>query len=396
MFMKLNLIIHKITFFLIFNVLCNFSFSQSVNYISIGANETKNYVQDLSNLKVGVVGNHTSLILSRNKKYVHLVDSLISLKIDIKKIFSPEHGFRGEADAGEKINNNIDTKTGIEIISLYGKNKKPTNKQLNGIDILIFDIQDVGARFYTYISTLHFVMEAAAENNIKLIVLDRPNPNGHYVDGPIRELDLKSFIGMHPIPIVHGMTIGEYSLMINNEGWLTNKIKCDLKVIKMQNYNRNLIYNLPIKPSPNLPNQKSINLYPSLCLFEGTNVSIGRGTNLQFQIIGNPNWENYTFTFTPESMSGAKNPKHINSKCYGIDLRNNPRLSSINLKWIIEAYKNSEDKNSFFGKSFDKLAGTYDLKKQIIKGENEIQIKKSWKNGIEKFNKIRAKYLLYD
>ena len=336
------------------------------------------------------------MILSRNKKYVHLVDSLISLKIDIKKIFSPEHGFRGEADAGEKINNNIDTKTGIEIISLYGKNKKPTNKQLNGIDILIFDIQDVGARFYTYISTLHFVMEAAAENNIKLIVLDRPNPNGHYVDGPIRELDLKSFIGMHPIPIVHGMTIGEYSLMINNEGWLANKIKCDLKVIKMQNYNRNLIYNLPIKPSPNLPNQKSINLYPSLCLFEGTNVSIGRGTNLQFQIIGNPNWENYTFTFTPESMSGAKNPKHINSKCYGIDLRNNPRLSSINLKWIIEAYKNSEDKISFFGKSFDKLAGTYDLKKQIIKGENEIQIKKSWKNGIEKFNKIRAEYLLYE
>jgi uncharacterized protein YbbC (DUF1343 family) len=192
------------------------------------------------------------------------------------------------------------------------------------------------------------------------------------------------------------MTIGEYSLMINNEGWLTNKIKCDLKVIKMQNYNRNLIYNLPIKPSPNLPNQKSINLYPSLCLFEGTNVSIGRGTNLQFQIIGNPNWKNYTFTFTPESMPGAKNPKHINSKCYGIDLRNNPRLSSINLKWIIDAYKNSEDKISFFGKSFDKLAGTYDLKKQIIKGENEIQIKKSWKNGIEKFNKIRAKYLLYD
>ena len=396
MFMKLNLIIHKITFFLIFNVLCNFSFSQSVNYISIGANETKNYVEDLSNLKVGVVGNHTSLILSRNKKYVHLVDSLISLKIDIKKIFSPEHGFRGEADAGEKINNNIDPKTGIEIISLYGKNKKPTNKQLKGIDVLVFDIQDVGARFYTYISTLHYVMEAAAENNIKLIVLDRPNPNGHYVDGPVRELNLKSFVGMHPVPIVHGMTIGEYALMINSEGWLANKVKSDLKIVQMQKYNRNLIYDLPIKPSPNLPNKKSINLYPSLCLFEGTNVSIGRGTISQFQVIGNPNWQNYKFTFTPIAMPGAKNPKHLNSKCYGIDLRNNPRLNSINLKWIIEAYQNSEDKISFFGKSFDKLAGTYDLKKQIIKGENEIQIKKSWKNGIEKFNKIRAKYLLYD
>jgi len=336
------------------------------------------------------------LILSKNKKYVHLVDSLISLKIDIKKIFSPEHGFRGEADAGEKINNNIDPKTGIEIISLYGKNKKPTNKQLKGIDVLVFDIQDVGARFYTYISTLHYVMEAAAENNIKLIVLDRPNPNGHYVDGPVRELNLKSFVGMHPVPIVHGMTIGEYALMINSEGWLANKVKSDLKIVQMQKYNRNLIYDLPIKPSPNLPNKKSINLYPSLCLFEGTNVSIGRGTISQFQVIGNPNWQNYKFTFTPIAMPGAKNPKHLNSKCYGIDLRNNPRLNSINLKWIIEAYQNSEDKISFFGKSFDKLAGTYDLKKQIIKGENEIQIKKSWKNGIEKFNKIRAKYLLYD
>ena len=394
--MKLNLVIYKITFFLIFNILSNFSFSQSVNYISIGATETKNYVEDLTNLKVGVVGNHTSLILSKNKKYVHLVDSLISLKIDIKKIFSPEHGFRGEADAGEKINNNIDPKTGIEIISLYGKNKKPTNKQLKGIDVLVFDIQDVGARFYTYISTLHYVMEAAAENNIKLIVLDRPNPNGHYVDGPVRELNLKSFIGMHPVPIVHGMTIGEYALMINGEGWLANKVKSDLKIVQMQKYNRNLIYDLPIKPSPNLPNKKSINLYPSLCLFEGTNVSIGRGTISQFQVIGNPNWQNYNFTFTPISMPGAKNPKHLNSKCYGIDLRNNPRLNSINLKWIIKAYQNSEDKISFFGKSFDILAGTYDLKKQIIKGENELQIKKSWKNGLEKFNKIRAKYLLYD
>lgn len=394
--MKLNLAIHKITFFLIFNVLSNFSFSQTINYHSIGGNETKNYIEDLINLKVGLVGNHTSLIKRKNGKHIHIVDSLISLKIEIKRIFSPEHGFRGEADAGELINNNIDSKTGIQIISLYGKNKKPTIKQLNGIDVLVFDIQDVGARFYTYISTLHYVMEAAAENDIKLIVLDRPNPNGHYVDGPVRELDLKSFIGMHPVPIVHGMTIGEYALMINNEGWLANKVKCDLKVIQMKSYNRYVSYKLPVKPSPNLPNQKSINLYPSLCLFEGTNISIGRGTNLQFQIIGNPNWKNYNFNFTPKSMAGAKYPKHINSKCFGLDLRNHEKLNEINLKWLILAYNNSENKTSFFLESFDKLAGTYDLKKQIIDGRNEKQIKKSWKGDLKKFNTIRGKYLLYD
>jgi uncharacterized protein YbbC (DUF1343 family) len=394
--MKLNLVKYKITFFLIFNVLCNFSFSQNTNYNSVGADETNNYVEDLTNLKVGIVGNHTSLIHKKKGKYTHIVDSLISLNIEIKRIFSPEHGFRGIADAGELINNKIDSKTGIEIISLYGKNKKPTKKQLNGIDVLVFDIQDVGARFYTYISTLHYVMEAAAENDIKLIVLDRPNPNGHYIDGPVRKLELKSFIGMHPVPIVHGMTIGEYALMINNEGWLSNKVKCDLKIIQMKNYNRYLTYKLPVKPSPNLPNQKSINLYPSLCLFEGTNISIGRGTNLQFQTIGNPNWENYNFTFTPRSMPGAKYPKHINSKCFGLDLRKHKKLSEINLKWIILAYKNSKNKTSFFLESFDKLAGTYELKKQIIDGINEEQIKRSWKNDLKKFKTVRAKYLLYN
>ena len=396
MFMKLNLVKYKITFFLIFNVLCNFSFSQNTNYNSVGADETNNYVEDLTNLKVGIVGNHTSLIHKKKGKYTHIVDSLISLNIEIKRIFSPEHGFRGIADAGELINNKIDSKTGIEIISLYGKNKKPTKKQLNGIDVLVFDIQDVGARFYTYISTLHYVMEAAAENDIKLIVLDRPNPNGHYIDGPVRKLELKSFIGMHPVPIVHGMTIGEYALMINNEGWLSNKVKCDLKIIQMKNYNRYLTYKLPVKPSPNLPNQKSINLYPSLCLFEGTNISIGRGTNLQFQTIGNPNWENYNFTFTPRSMPGAKYPKHINSKCFGLDLRKHKKLSEINLKWLILAYKNSKNKTSFFLESFDKLAGTYELKKQIIDGINEEQIKRSWKNDLKKFKTVRAKYLLYN
>jgi len=239
-------------------------------------------------------------------------------------------------------------------------------------------------------------MEAAAENDLKLIVLDRPNPNGHYVDGPLRKPKLKSFIGMHPIPIVHGMTIGEYASMVNSEGWLNNGIKCDLKIIKMKNYNRKIIYDTPQKPSPNLPNKKSINLYPSLCLFEGTNVSVGRGTNHQFQIIGNPEWTNYNYSFTPKPMPGAKHPKHKNKKCYGINLKNTERLNEINLKWIIEAYNVTEDKTSFFKKSFDLLAGNYDLKKQIIEGRNENEIKLSWESGLNQFKKIRSKYLIYD
>ena len=313
-------------------------------------------------------------------KNVHLVDILLNEGVNIVKVFSPEHGFRGKADAGAKVRDEIDLQTGLPIYSLYGKSRrKPSKEVLKDIDLMLFDLQDVGVRFYTYISSMHYVMESCTENNIPLILLDRPNPNGFYVDGPILDPKFKSFVGMHKVPVVHGMTIGEYAKMINGENWLNDSVQCSLEVIPCLNYNHFMKYKLPIAPSPNLPNMRSVYLYPSLCFFEGTNVSIGRGTNLQFQIIGNPNWKNYTFTFTPESMPGAKTPKHINSKCYGIDLRNNPRLSSINLKWIIEAYKNSEDKISFFGKSFDKLAGTYDLKKQIIKGENEIQIKKSWK-----------------
>lgn len=393
--MKLNLLKYKITLFLISILLVNFSNAQTFNENYLGANRTELYVNDLAENKVGIVGNHTSLIYN-NGNYIHLVDSLISININVKKIFSPEHGFRGEADAGEKVSNNIDPKTGIEIISLYGDNKKPSNDQLKDLDILIFDIQDVGARFYTYISTLHYIMEAAAENNLKLIVLDRPNPNGNYVDGPIRNSKLKSFIGMHPVPIVHGMTIGEYALMVNKEGWLSNSVMCDLKIIKMKNYSRIMIYDTPVKPSPNLPNRKSINLYPSLCLFEGTNVSVGRGTKLQFQIIGNPKWTNYNFSFTPKSMPGAKNPKYNNQLCYGINLTNNKRLNEINLKWIIEAYKTTEDKTSFFKKSFDLLAGNYELKKQIIDGKSEEEIKLSWKSDLDKFKKIRSKYLFYD
>ena len=361
----------------------------------MGANRTELYLKDLVNKNVAVVGNHSSLIFN-NGKYVHLIDSLLTLNINLIKVFSPEHGFRGEADAGEKIKDNIDNKTGLKIISLYGSNKKPTKNQLDDIDILIFDIQDVGARFYTYISTLHYVMEAAAENNIKLIVLDRPNPNGHYVDGPVRKKDLKSFIGMHAVPIVHGMTIGEYAKMVNNEGWLKNSIYCDLRIIKMKNYSRNMIYDTPLKPSPNLPNRKSINLYPSLCLFEGTNVSVGRGTNQQFQVIGNPSWTNYEYKFTPKSMPGAKFPKHLNTLCYGLDLRDSKKLSKINLEWILEAYKISNEKKTFFKESFDLLAGNYELKQQIIDGKSENQIRESWTEELSDFKKIRSKYLIYN
>ena len=393
--MKLNFLDYKITFFLVLSLFFKISLSQTFDENNLGANRTELYLKDLVNKNVAVVGNHSSLIFN-NGKYVHLIDSLLALNINVIKVFSPEHGFRGEADAGEKIKDNIDNKTGLKIISLYGSNKKPTKNQLNDVDILIFDIQDVGARFYTYISTLHYVMEAAAENNIKLIVLDRPNPNGHYVDGPVRKKNLKSFIGMHAVPIVHGMTIGEYATMVNNEGWLKNSIYCDLRIIKMKNYSRNMIYDTPLKPSPNLPNRKSINLYPSLCLFEGTNVSIGRGTNQQFQVIGNPSWTKYEYTFTPKSMPGAKFPKHLNTLCYGLDLRDSKELSEINLEWILEAYKISNEKKTFFKDSFDLLAGNYELKQQIIDGKSENQIRESWTKELSDFKKIRSKYLKYN
>ena len=288
----------KITqiFLLIFCCLL-FSCKKETNII-LGAEKTESYLPLIKDKKIGVIGNQTSMIAS-----AHLVDSLLSLNVEIVKVFSPEHGFRGDADAGTKVEDGIDVKTGLPIISLYGKNKKPYSKQLEGIDILLFDIQDVGARFYTYISTLHYVMEAAAENNIQVIVLDRPNPNGHYVDGSIREEKFKSFVGMHPIPIVHGMTIGEYAKMINGEHWIEKK--CDLTVIEMENYNHKMQYDLPIKPSPNLPNARAINLYPSLCLFDGTNVSVGRGTLFPFQHFGAPylksNYSDRQFLKIPEN-----------------------------------------------------------------------------------------------
>ena len=390
----INQIKVKITFFLIFITLSANCFSQNDDKIVLGADQLNLFMDKLDGKRVALVANHTSKIWSGNNN-IHILDSLLSLDINITKVFSPEHGFRGTADAGEKVKDGIDQKTGLPIISLHGKNKKPTDNQIKDIDIIIFDIQDVGVRFYTYISTLHLVMESAAENNKKLIVLDRPNPNGHYVDGPVLEKKFKSFVGMHPVPIVYGMTIGEFSLMINNEGWLENNISCDLLVIPMKNYSRTKEYDLPIKPSPNLPNSKSINLYPSLCFFEQTPVSVGRGTKMQFQVFGNPDWQDLDFNFTPKSMEGAKYPKHENNVCFGFDLRKNPIENQINLDWILIAYEKSNNKDSFFRSGFNKLAGNDKLQKQIIEGLNGKEIKKSWKKGIKNFMLKRSKYLIY-
>lgn len=365
--------------------------------IRTGAERTEIYLPLLKAKKIAITGNQTSVIKNKNGNYTHLVDSLLNLNISIEKVFAPEHGFRGTADAGEVINNGIDIKTGLSVVSLYGNSKKPSSESLQGIDLMIFDIQDVGARFYTYISTLHYIMEACAENNIPLIILDRPNPNGYYIDGPILEDAHSSFVGMHPIPVVHGMTIGEYARMINGEQWLENGIQCDIKIIEMENYDHSKSYSLPVKPSPNLPNDKSINLYPSLCFFEGTNVNAGRGTSKQFQVFGSPYLDNeyFDYSYIPVPMEGAKNPKHTGKKCYGTDLSKTPELNQLNLEWLIEAYKNTEDREEFFNSFFTKLAGTEKLQQQIENGLTFQEIKDSWKEGLENFQIIRKQYLLY-
>ena len=363
-------------------------FGANAQELVIGAEKINEIINSINNKNVAIVANQTSVV-----KNTHLVDTLTSLNQNIMLIFSPEHGFRGEADAGENIKDGVDTKTGIPILSLHGKHKKPTKECLENIDIIIFDIQDVGARFYTYISTLHYILEAASEQGIQVIVLDRPNPNGHYIDGPILEEKYKSFVGKHPIPIVHGMTIGEYAKMIIGEKWIEQN--CNLKIIKMENYNRENIYDLPIKPSPNLPNKKAINLYPSLCLFERTTISIGRGTDYPFQHFGAPFLEN-NYSFTPVSGEGSKYPKHENKICFGIDLRFQKKiLNSINLDWIIECYNKSSEKENFFTLNFDKLAGTDKLRLKIISGMSAEKISETWKEGLVEFQKIREKYLLY-
>ncbi len=358
--------------------------------IVVGAEQTYLYLPLLQNKKVGVVANHTSMI-----NQVHLVDSLLKLKIDIKKVFSPEHGFRGNADAGEKVKSNIDAKTKLPIISLYGKNKKPFPEEIKGLDVIVFDIQDVGARFYTYISTMHYVMEACAENNIKFVVLDRPNPNGNYVDGPILESEFKSFVGIHHVPIVHGMTVGEYAQMINGEGWLANGVRCDLQVITMKNYSHNTEYELPIKPSPNLANMQAIYLYPSLCLFEGTPISVGRGTEKPFQVIGNPILKS-NFSFVPKSMDGAKDPVLKGQTCYGLDLSAVKVKKELDLSYLIKFYNEYTDKEHFFSNFFNLLAGTATLQKQIKQGKTEAEIKTTWQKGLLEFKATRKKYLLYE
>ena len=311
-------------------------------------------------------------------------------------MFAPEHGFRGESDAGALINDEIDVKTGLPIHSLYGKNKKPSAEALNNIDLIVFDIQDVGARFYTYISTLHYVMEACAENNIELLVLDRPNPNAHYVDGPILDTAYQSFVGMHPIPIVHGLTIGEYAQMINGSFWLKDSIQCNLTVQEMKYYTHSLPYDLPVKPSPNLPNRQSISLYPSLCLFEGTAISVGRGTNLQFQIIGSPLLDSCSYSFSPSSQSGAKYPKHESLKCCGWDLSKFKIDKGINLSYLIECFNQYNSKGiPFFNSFFDKLAGSNVLRVLIEAGWSEAQIKETWQEGLQLYKEQRLNYLIY-
>ncbi|HFS67615.1 MAG TPA: DUF1343 domain-containing protein [Flavobacteriia bacterium] len=367
------------------------------NKIITGANQTELYLPIIKNKNFAVVANQTSVI-KNNGKNIHLVDFLKQkFPNKIKKVFAPEHGFRGNADAGEHILNGMDTKTGLPIISLYGKNKKPTNEQIKDLDLIIFDIQDVGVRFYTYITTLHYVMEACAENKIPLIILDRPNPNAYYIDGPVLEKEQQSFVGMHPIPTVYGMTIGEYAKMINGEKWLENNVKCKLTIIPIKNYSHQSKYDLPIKPSPNLPNAKAINLYPSLAFFEGTTVSCGRGTNKQFQLFGSPFLpkEKYKFSFIPKPNFGAKHPKHEGKICYGKNLENSPFITKLNLKWLIDAYQNTTDKKTFFNSFFKKLAGTKKLQQQIIDNLSEDQIRESWKSNLENFKKIRSNYLLY-
>lgn len=364
------------------------------NKIIVGAEQFDSYSYLLKNKNIGIVANQTSFLESEKQ---HLVDFLISKKIAVKKVFAPEHGFRGTADAGEHIKDGVDSKTGVPLISLYGSNKKPSQEQLKGIDVVVFDIQDVGARFYTYISTLHYVMEACAEAGIPVVVMDRPNPNGHYVDGPILEKEHQSFVGMHPIPIVHGMTIGEYAKMINGEGWLNNNLKATLTVIEMKGYNHQMTYSLPVKPSPNLPNDKSINLYPSLCFFEGTFINAGRGTDMQFQVFGAPSLPSsqYSFKYTPRSNEGAKNPKFKDQLCYGKDLRKEPNLDRINLEWLIDAYNANGKKKDFFNSFFVKLAGTKKLQEQIEQGLTAEEIRSTWKDGLSKFKEIRERYLLY-
>ena len=393
--MHLNFIKNTVLLFVLTFLSCRTQTnSQAQSSLRVGAQQTETYLPILKNKTVGILANQTTVIF-KSDGYTHLVDSLLNLNIAVKKVFAPEHGFRGTADAGEKVESQTDPKTGLSIISLYGKNRKPTPLQLKGIDVLVFDLQDVGARFYTYLSTLHYVMEACAENDISLIVLDRPNPNIHYVDGPVLGKKHTSFVGMHPVPIVYGMTIGEYAQMINGEGWLEGAIQCDLKIIPIKNYSRNSSYELPVRPSPNLPNAQAVALYPSLCLLEPTVISVGRGTDHQFQIYGHPLLPKDSFSFTPQPNFGSKNPKQKGVLCFGENLTQISPPKKVELKWLLKAYQNFPSKDDFFLKGFERIAGNSSLKKQIKKGMTEEEIRKSWNPKLEQFKGLRKKYLIY-
>jgi uncharacterized protein YbbC (DUF1343 family) len=363
--------------------------------IAVGASRMGLYLPLLKGKRVAVVANHTSVF---GKK--HLVDSLLLAGVQIKILFSPEHGFRGNEDAGQDVNNSRDKQTGLPIVSLYGDHKKPSPKDLEGIDLILFDLQDVGARFYTYLSTLHYVMQACAENNKNFILLDRPNPNGYYIDGPVMEKKNESFVGLHPVPIVYGMTIGEYAEMINGEGWLGKGLKCNLKVIPLKGYSHADLYQLPVPPSPNLPTMTAVYLYPSLCLFEGTVISVGRGTDHPFEVIGHPRLRGATFSFTPQSRQGASAPLYKGQKCQGYDLREFGQIFIVNYRklylfWLAGTYKSFPDKSLFFNNYFRSLSGTDSLEEQIKKGIDEESIRASWQDGLCKFKLIRKKYLLY-
>ena len=364
--------------------------------IQTGADQMDVYLSLIQGKKVAVAGNHTSFI-----KGVHLVDTLLKRNIKIVKVFSPEHGFRGDADAGELVTSGTDKKTGITIISLYGKNKKPTDDQLKDIDVVVFDMQDVGTRFYTYISTMTYLMDACARNGKKMIVLDRPNPNGHYVDGPVLDTAFRSFVGMHRVPVVHGMTIAEYAMMVNGENWLESGKKCDLKVITCKGYDHLTLYKLPVKPSPNLPNMSSVYLYPTLCLFEGTVISVGRGTDLPFQVLGHPLLKEGNYKFTPRSIPGAaKKPLYEGQQCNGFNLSSFGysyirEYGLLYLFWLKDLYQQFPDKEKFFTNYFNTLAGNSILQQQIKDNLSEEEIRKSWQKDLNEFKIIRKKYLLY-
>ena len=368
--------------------------SEHFEGVITGAERIRMYLPLLKDKKVGLVVNQSSLVMGK-----HLLDTLLEMDVKVAAIYTPEHGFRGEADAGDHIASGKDERTGIPIVSLYGDKRKPSADDFAPVDILIFDIQDVGVRFYTYVGTLHYVMETAAETGKPVIVLDRPNPNGHYVDGNVLDTAYHSFVGMHPVPIVHGMTIGEYAQMINGEGWLSNGVHCELTVIPCLQYDHQTKYVLPVKPSPNLPNLRAVLLYPSLCLFEGTIMSIGRGTDKQFQVLGNPDFKG-DFSFTPEPKPGAHKPKLEGELCHGVDFTtinedNIRRWRKVDLSYLVEAYSQLKDHNFFIEKSFDRLAGTDVLRKQIESGMTYDAIHATWTDPLEQFKKIRKKYLLY-